>query len=204
MYIPSIYKNDNINEIISFIKENGFAQLVTCQDGVPLVSHLPVMYMEVDGQHYLHGHMARANTQWKSFGENSLIVFNGPHNYISSSWYDHMNVPTWNYIAVHVYGSMRVIDGDDLYESLKQLTDFYEANQVKPVQVDDMQDYVRMQMKGVVGFEMKIERFEGKWKLSQNRDEKNYKEVITQLEKLANENSSAIAAEMKKRANKLF
>lgn len=204
MYIPSMYKNDDINEIVNFIKENGFAQLVTCTNGIPQISHLPVLYKEDNGTHFLHGHMARANSQWKSFDDGALIVFSGPHHYISSSWYDHVNVPTWNYIAVHVYGTMRVIDGDELYASLKQLTEFYESDQVKPVQVDEMQDYVRKQMKGVVGFEMKIDRFEGKWKMSQNRDEKNYAAVIAQLEKLGTENSNAIAAEMKKRANKLF
>jgi transcriptional regulator len=109
MYVPKIYRNDDISEIIAFIRHNGFAQVVSTVNGKPFVTHLPVMYEVRNDEHYLHAHMARANPQWKEFTDPLLIIFTGPHTYISSSWYDHVNVPTWNYIAVHAYGQPRII-----------------------------------------------------------------------------------------------
>jgi transcriptional regulator len=197
MYIPRIYRNDNISEIVSFIRENGFAQFISIVDNVPFVTHIPVMYRCENGEHILHGHIARGNPQWRKMQGEQLIVFLGPHTYVSSSWYDHTNVPTWNYIAVHAYGPVRIIDNDELYLSLKALTNHYEAGQEHPVRVDGMSDYVRMQMKGIVGFEMKVSRLEGKWKMSQNRDEKNYKAIIAELEKINQPEALAVAEIMK-------
>ena len=200
MYIPKIYRNNDVGEILEFIRQNSFAQLISVSDNLPIASHLPIMLRSDKDQHYLHGHMARANPQWKSFAsQKAMVIFNGPHSYISSSWYDHVNVPTWNYIAVHVYGTIRIIDGDELYQSLKTLTAHFEATQEKPVSVEGMSDYVRAQMKGVVGFEIQVEKLEGKWKMSQNRDEKNYIAVISQLEKINDANSQAVASIMKAR-----
>ncbi|MEP7263092.1 MAG: FMN-binding negative transcriptional regulator [Bacteroidota bacterium] len=198
MYIPKIYRNDDVSEILEFIRKNGFAQLISVVDNIPFASHLPVMLKSADDKHLLHGHMTRGNPQWKSLsGQKALLIFNGPHSYISASWYDHVNVPTWNYIAVHVYGTMRIIDGDELYASLKILTDHYEASQNKPITVEGMEDYVRKQMKGIVGFEMKVEKLEGKWKMSQNRDEKNHAAIIHQLEQINDADANDVAAVMK-------
>jgi transcriptional regulator len=198
MYIPKIYRNNDISEILEFIRQNSFAQLITIADNLPIASHLPIMLRSDNDQHYLHGHMARANPQWKTFtSQNAMAIFNGPHTYISSSWYDHVNVPTWNYIAVHAYGPIRIIDGDELYNSLKTLTGHFEATQEQPISVEGMSDYVRSQMKGIVGFEIKVEKLEGKWKMSQNRDEKNYNSIISQLEKINDANAQAVASIMK-------
>lgn len=200
MYIPKIYRNEDVSEILDFIRQNGFAQLISTIDTIPFATHLPVMLKSTDDQHFLHGHMARGNPQWKSLaGQRALMIFNGPHTYISSSWYDHVNVPTWNYIAVHVYGTIRIIDGDELYTSLKILTDHYESSQSNPVTVEGMGEYVRMQMKGIVGFEMKVEKLEGKWKMSQNRDEKNHAAIIHQLEQINDANAKEVAAVMKEK-----
>jgi transcriptional regulator len=198
MYIPKLYRNNDVTEILDFIRQNGFAQLISIKENVPFASHLPVMLKSDGDRHFLHGHMARGNPQWKSLAsQKALIIFNGPHAYISSSWYDHVNVPTWNYIAVHIYGTIRIIDGDELYASLKTLTDHYESTQEKPITVEGMDEYVRRQMKGIVGFEMIIEKMEGKWKMSQNRDEKNYNAIIQQLEKINDANAHAVADVMK-------
>ncbi len=198
MYIPKIYRNGDVAEILEFIRQNSFAQLITVSENLPIASHLPIMLRSDKDQHYLHGHMARANPQWKTFeSQKALVIFNGPHSYISSSWYDHVNVPTWNYIAVHVYGTIRIIDGDELYQSLNTLTNHFEATQEQPISVEGMSDYVRAQMKGVVGFEIQVEKLEGKWKMSQNRDEKNYNAVISQLEKINDANAQAVASIMK-------
>lgn len=199
MYIPKYFRLTDLEKIESFIRQNSFAMLISNGD-VPMATHIPIeLETNETGESILRGHISRGNPQWKTFEkhENVLAVFSGPHHYVSSSWYNHVNVPTWNYIAVHVHGKIKIVDGDVLYHSLKTLVDKYEAGSEKPARVENMTDYVLQQMKGIVGFEIKIESIEGKWKLSQNRDDADYKNIIAQLEKLNNENARLIAEEMK-------
>ncbi|MBA2407058.1 MAG: FMN-binding negative transcriptional regulator [Chitinophagales bacterium] len=164
-------------------------------------THLPLeLEKNEDGEKFLWGHLSRANPQWKSFKDNDevMAIFLGPHTYNSSSWYDHVNVPTWNYIAVPMYGKVKIAEGEKLREMLKP--GVYEAVSQKPVSVHTMPDaYVQKEMKGIVGFEIAIERIEAKWKLSKNRDAANYQQIISELEKLNNFNAQQIAAEMSKR-----
>lgn len=129
-----------------------------------------------------------------------LAIFTGPHAYISPSWYDHENVPTWNYIAAHVYGKISLIEGEKGYQSLKQLVDKYEAASAHPVSLENMSpDYVKKAIQGLVCFEITITNIEGTYKLSQNRDEKNHQTIIQELEKRNDAGSLQVAAEMKKR-----
>jgi transcriptional regulator len=147
------------------------------------------------------GHLSRANPQWKTFDDESevLTIFSGPHAYISSSWYDHENVPTWNYIAVHIYGKIRIIEGAELLDSLNQLVDKYEASSRQPVSMEGMsKQFVEQSLKGLVGFEILITNIEASYKLSQNRDQKNQLAIIAELEKRNDPRSLSIAAEMKK------
>jgi transcriptional regulator len=196
MYIPRDYRIADNRLIFDFIRKNGFAQLITMHEGKPLATHLPLV-LETGEKNILHGHLARGNPQWRSFEDQvALAVFTGPHSYISSSWYDHVNVPTWNYIAIHIYGKIRIINDDELYDSLKVLVDKYEAKSDHPVRTEDMKDYVLSQMKGVVGFQMSVDVIEGKWKMSQNRDDKNYAQIIAELKKLDETNAHAVAAVM--------
>ena len=149
----------------------------------------------------LLGHISKANPQWNQFKTDSevLVIFSGPHGYISASWYDHVNVPTWNYIAVHVYGKVKIIEGDELYQSLKSLVDKYEIISDNPVSLEKMPaDYVRKSMNGLVGFEITISNMEATYKLSQNRDEKNQKSIIDALLNTADHGSHMIAQQMKK------
>lgn len=201
MYIPDLYKNENQEEIINFINENGFAILVSQINGKPWATHIPLL-LETNshGNQQLIGHISKENPQAESFKKNDevLCIFNGSHSYISSSWYDHENVPTWNYIAVHVYGKLKTHSLEQSIESLKKLVDKYESNQENPVRVEDLSEKTMLQARGIVSFEIEITSIEAKKKLSQNRDTKNYQNIISELEKTTDFQAIAIANEMKK------
>lgn len=201
MYVSPINQFDNIDEVKEFITTNGFAILVNQVDAKPWATHIPlVLEKSKEGKDILVGHIAKANPQWKSFLENDtvLAIFNGPHSYISSSWYDHENVPTWNYIAVHLYGKLTLIEGDALYQSLVNLVDKYEKSVENPVSVEKMsQKMILKEMRGIVGFYIEITEIHAVKKLSQNRDDHNYKNIIEELNKTEDENAKNIASEMK-------
>jgi transcriptional regulator len=147
------------------------------------------------------GHIAKANKQWRDFAKNEevLAIFQGPHSYISSSWCDHENVPTWNYIAAHVYGTLRTIEGEELLSFLKQLTNKYEAFSERPVTVEGMSAaYLEREIHGLVAFEIKVSRIEANYKLSQNRDTKNHENIRKELQKRGDVQSIAIAEAMQK------
>jgi transcriptional regulator len=199
MYIPKKFQNNEPDSIKDFIRQNGFATLVSQAEGRIVATHIP-LELDAAGEK-LHGHISRANPQWKHFADNQevLTIFNGPHAYISSSWYNHENVPTWNYIAAHVYGTIRIIEGDELIESLKNLIDKYEKRSERPVSVEKMSpEYFQSQVRGVVGFEISITGIEAAQKLSQNRDRVNHDEIIRQLEKRNEGDDQKIAEAMRK------
>lgn len=201
MFAAPYNKNENIAEIRDFIKNNGFGILVNKTEGRFHGTHIPlVLEMDAEGNDILHGHIAKANPQWKSFasGEEVLVIFNGPHAYVSSSWYNHENVPTWNYIAVHVYGSIRLIEGEELMSSLRKLTDKYERGSENPVSVDKLSDKTMRQVRGIVGFEIKVTEMQATYKLSQNRNAEDYQQVIEKLEETEDAGAIGVANEMRK------
>jgi len=201
MYIPDIYKNENQEEINDFLQKNSFGILVNQTHGKLWATHIPLeLDTNKDGKQVLQGHIAKENPQWESFIDNDkvLAIFSGAHSYISSSWYDHENVPTWNYIAVHVYGIIKIIEGEAVIESLKKLVDKYEQNSENPVRVEDFSKKTMMQTRGIVAFEIEIEEIQAQHKLSQNRDEKNYNNIISELKKPENPQATAVANEMLK------
>ncbi len=203
MYIPAYYRNEDIDAVRAFIQENGFAILVSQAEGKPWATHIPlVLSKDPEGRDILTGHISRANRQWEHFAESTevLAIFSGPHAYVSSSWYDHENVPTWNYLAVHVYGTIRITEGDLLLRQLSKLVDKYEAKMQNPVSVGKMsKEYLAGAIKGIVGFEIGITGIQAAVKLSQNRDEKNYARIIEALEQQGDPNSTEIARLMKSR-----
>ena len=201
MYIPNIYKNENQESITAFLRENSFGILINQTNGKMWATHIPLeLGINKDGKTILEGHISKENPQWKGFAENDqiLAVFSGPHSYISPSWYDHENVPTWNYIAVHVYGKIKIIERDEVIESLKKLVDKYEQNSQNPVRIEDLSEKTMMQSRGIVAFEIEIEEIQAQQKMSQNRDDKNYQNIISELEKTNKNQSIAVANEMKK------
>ena len=198
MYIPEIYKNENQEEINQFLKENGFAILVNQTNGKLWATHIP-LYFEPENN-LLHGHLSIENPQATAFKNNDevLAIFQGNHTYISSSWYDHENVPTWNYIAVHVYGKIKVLSNDETILHLKKLVDKYEASQENPLKVENLSKKTMMQSRGIIGIEIQITSIEAKKKLSQNRDDKNYTAIISKLDNSKDFQSKAIAEQMRK------
>lgn len=205
MYTPKYFQQADIPEIKEFIRQNGFGILVSQHAGALMATHIPLA-LSKDGDK-LRGHVAKANPQWKSFqtATEVLAIFQGPHTYISSSWYNHKNVPTWNYIAAHAYGTLKVLEGDDLYHSLVHLMEKYEQASANPVTAEKLSaDYIRKAMQGVVGFEINIARLEATYKLSQNRDRESYSNIVHELEQRGDEDSARIAEAMKKNHDVLF
>src|SRR5579863_890712 len=189
MYIPKAFREEDIGVLHAFMQGNNFAILVTIQDGVPLATHLPLILDPEKGTYgTLRGHMARANTQWRTFDESKevLVIFPGPHAYISPSWYvsePETSVPTWNYAAIHAYGTPHIVSDEELlYTLLKDSVDTFEASFATPWTIQQRGDFMRKKMRAVVGFELLITRLEGKLKLSQNRFEEDQERVIAMLQ----------------------
>ncbi|MFV8356640.1 FMN-binding negative transcriptional regulator [Flavobacterium sp. XS1P32] len=201
MYTPEIYKNENQEEIKKFLLENSFGILINQTNGKLCATHIPLeLETTTEGYDILYGHISAENPQAEGLRNNDevLAVFSGPHSYISSSWYDHENVPTWNYIAVHVYGKIKIIEREAVIESLKKLVDKYEKNSQNPIRVEDLSKKTMMQSRGIVAFEIEITAIQATKKMSQNRDDKNYKNIISELEKTLDNQSITVANEMKK------
>ena len=189
MYTPPAFRETDLKQIHALMNDYSFATLVTQQDGVPTASHLPFMLDAERGPYgVLLSHMARANTQWQAFDgtQEALVIFQGPHTYVSPSWYvDNVaaSVPTWNYAVVHAYGKPRLITGqDDLYHLLQALAQKHEAMFEQQWEFQPSDEFMRSKMKGFVGFEIEITRLEGKGKLSQNRSITDQQCVIAALE----------------------
>lgn len=198
MYIPKLYREEDREKILEFLRANNFPALVTYDGEKPVATHLAVEVLEgEDGALTILGHMSRANPQWKSFGEAEvLLIFQGAHTYISPRWYGHVNVPTWNYMIVHVYGKTRLVEGDELYALLSQLVKKHE----EPVSysLEGLpQDFVQKEINGVVGFAMDVTRVDAAYKLSQNRNDADHGNIIRELEGRGDENSAAVAKAMK-------
>jgi transcriptional regulator len=201
MYIPEIYKNENQEEILDFIQKNSFGILVNQSLGIISATHIPLeLEIRDNSKQFLVGHISKENPQWHNFEKDNtvLAIFSGPHTYISPSWYDHENVPTWNYVAVHIYGKIKIIEGQKVYDSLKQLVDKYESKVDNPTKIEDYSKKTMLQVRGIVAFEIEITNIQAVKKMSQNRDDKNFLNIISELEKTNNSNDLNVANEMKK------
>jgi transcriptional regulator len=192
-------------ELTAFMQHYNFAALVTSHEGEITASHLPFMLDETRGEHgTLIAHLARTNPQWQTFagGKEALVIFTGPHAYVSPSWYEkpQVNVPTWNYTAVHAYGVPRVVEEPEaIYAMLDQLVKAHEGSYDQPWSVQSAEEHVRRLMGGVVGFEMTIIRLEGKAKLSQNRSEADQYHVVEHLSQSSDPLAVDTAALMRER-----
>jgi transcriptional regulator len=207
MYIPRRYEEKDHEKIKAFIRENSFAILISVLDGVPLGTHIPLLQEKDDqGRDILIGHISRGNDQKRSLtdGAKVLAIFPGPHAYVSPRWYTQINVPTWNYIAVHVYGTINIIEGEALRAALSRLVNNYEEHLPRPVHIGEIPEkQLHAEMRGIVGFQILIEDIQAAYKLSQNRDEQSYHQVIEKLAE-GDETTRAVAAEMELREERLF
>ena len=188
MYLPRHYAVTDRSKMFEFMKGNSFGILFSHTGVEPMASHLPFIIDEDGGeQGIIMGHMAKANDQWRyADGQQVLVVFHGPHTYVSPTWYQEENtVPTWNYVAVHATGVFKAVeDRADLEESVGRLTNQHEASQPQPWHPDFSTDYSEQMLKRIVAFEIKISSLHGKWKLNQNHPEVRRRRVAEQLKTL--------------------
>ncbi len=179
MYNPSHFREARPEILREAIARHPLATVVTLGADGLCASHIPLLYEPSGGAHgILRGHMARANPQWSTLlpDVSALAIFRGSQHYISPSWYAAKQkhgkvVPTWNYVIVEAAGPMRVIEDPAwLLENVRALTHSQEQNRAEPWSVDDAPaDYIAGLLNAIVGVEIVIERWEGKWKMSQNR-----------------------------------
>lgn len=201
MYTPDRYKNTDGPELLDFIRKNLFGTLVLNDGKKPVATHIPMMLHEENGHTFLIGHISKENEQGKLFHDapQALAIFQGPHTYISSSWYAQDNVSTWNYIAVHVYGMIKLMTELELTEHLILLTNNMEAHSSHPKYFESINPRViRDNITGVTGFKMKVETIQASFKLSQNRNDADHRNIIRELELRGDVSSKAIADEMRK------
>jgi transcriptional regulator len=204
VYIPKINAVTDLALLHDLMRRFSFATLVTTQGGCPVATHLPFLLYPEEGEHgTLLAHMARANTQWRGFaeGNEALVIFQGPHTYISPSWYeDHVSVPTWNYAVAHAYGVPRVIsDEERVREALRALVDAHEGGFEMPWAMDLPEEYLQQQLRAIVAFELPIARLEGKFKLSQNRSTEDQRRVRAQLATNSDTNAQSVQVMMQAR-----
>ena len=186
-YIPRHFRIDDREALESFVATHAFGTLVSTGEGGISVSHLPFLPDRGDdGRLRLLGHMARANAHWQEIeaADEVLAVFEGPHAYVSPGWYaHHPSVPTWNYAVVHARGKARLLPAEELPALLDRLSRLYEDGQPKPWRMQALPaDFSRGMLQAIVGFEIAIDRLEGKFKLSQNRRREDVEGVAAALE----------------------
>jgi transcriptional regulator len=211
MYVPEIFALTDPAEVRRIMREHSFALLVTAADGAPLATHLPFLHDPEPGPHgTLLCHMARANPQWKDFakleaeGREALVIFQGPHGYISPNWYEPgPAVPTWNYLVVHAYGTPRIIDDATSTKARQErLVETHEAGFAAPWSMAGQDEkYIRRMLRGIVAFEMPITRLEAKAKLSQNKTDADRQGVIAALEASGRPGDLELAAVMRRTAD---
>ncbi len=196
MYLPDAFRPDDQQTLLKQVTAYPFATVITHGDGGLMASHLPLLFDEQ--RNLLRGHLARANPQYAHLGAGAdvLAVFHGPHAYVSPSVYEeHPSVPTWNYVVVHARGRGRLVDETALRGILEDLVGHFDPTGWR---FEAPEEYVRTALDSIAGFEVPIERLEGKWKLSQNRPRNDQERVATWLER-GDETSRAVAALMRSR-----
>ena len=191
MYIPKHFEQTSPSTLWDFIDEHGFGTLLTVVDGAPTLSHLPFLPDRAAG--VLHCHVARANPHWHATARSpqALVIFAGPHGYVSPTWYaERGGVPTWNYAVVHAHGSAQVIDdAEHARKHVEALAAKYERGRAAPW----VPDYDAHRLAGIVGIDIRVTRLEGKFKLSQNRSEADRSRVIAALEASGRDDDAALA-----------
>jgi transcriptional regulator len=190
MYIPSHFRESDERVLAEFIDAYSFGTLVTVERGVPFASHLPFLHDRENRT--LHAHVARGNPQWQHIAANAdvLVMFQGPHGYVSPTWYAKPGVPTWNYTAVHVYGRARVLDDAAATgRHVERLAARFERGSAAPW----VPSYDPKMLKGIVGVEIRITEIQGKFKVSQNRSAEDRARVAARLEATGTDNDTALA-----------
>ncbi|MFN5309175.1 MAG: FMN-binding negative transcriptional regulator [Candidatus Kapaibacterium sp.] len=209
MYKFSYFKENDKQRMFDFIEQNPFAFMTgSFLSGNQVATQIPILLEERDGEIFLQGHIMRNTDHHKAFCENPqvLIVFTGPNCYVSASWYSNPQIgSTWNYMSVHIAGNITFMNNDELAVLMRKLTlKFENGNTESPTFFDNLPDnFLQKMMPAIIGFEIKPNRIENIFKLSQNRDEQSYLNIISKLQKIGGD-SELIAQEMIKRKAEIF
>jgi transcriptional regulator len=208
MYLPKAFEENRTDVLHELIRERPFGALVVLTDGGLNVDHLPFLVEDTAGPlGVLRGHVARANPVWRTTlaETDAVAIFQGPQRYITPSWYATKQetgkvVPTWNYVVVHAHGFLRFVeDREWLRDHVTRLSERHEAAREKPWKVADApEDFVSKLLDSIVGVEMTIRRLEGKWKLGQNRPERDRQGMVEGLLQENDDASTELASLMKK------
>jgi transcriptional regulator len=201
MYRPAHFIENNPAHIEGLMQRHSFATVVTHDGEASFATHMPVLYHADSGQHgTLVSHMARANPQWQHFtdGREVLVIFHGPHAYISPTWYEtRLAVPTWNYAVVHAYGIPRLVeDAASLRVILRELVAVFENHRTEPFGAELTDEYLDKLSPAIVGFKITVTRLEGKFKLSQNRSAADKAGVIAALQNSPDQIDHEVASMM--------
>ena len=201
MYIPTEFSMDDEQEAFDFIENYSFGELITSSQGELKASHVPLL-LDMD-KNLLLGHFARNNDHWQELetAEDLLVIFQGPHTYVTPSWYEsEQMVPTWNYVAVHVKGKARLASDSELLDLVTRLSDKHESQFEKPWTVDKVGDKkLAALLRAIVGFKIDIEQVLGKAKMSQNRKESDQQGVIRGLQSKKDPTANLVAKLMVKK-----
>ncbi|RDC66228.1 FMN-binding negative transcriptional regulator [Adhaeribacter pallidiroseus] len=200
MYIPKINAMTDETEIVSFMQQYSFATIITVKDNLPTATHLPFSISQRDDKVILTSHFAKANPQWQEVTANKvLVIFNEPHAYISPQHYEkELNVPTWNYLAVHAYGQGKIIsEPEEILKKLEAMITTYEVDYLK--QWHNLPDEFKFKMlNGIVAFEVEVTDLQAKKKLSQNKTAVEKQRIINALENSHYDSEKQIGNYMRK------
>ena len=209
MYKLPYYAETDKKVIADFIAQYPFAFLTGCTaENKPVATQIPVFLVEKDGKQFLSGHMMKNTDHHKAFVENKnvLTVFSGKHTYVSGSWYiDPHTASTWNYMSVHIAGSIRFVDDAELEAIMRKTTLHFEGNNPdSPTVFDHLpNDFKQRALQMIAGFEIEVQKMDAVFKLSQDRDEVSYQNIIDKL-KQQDADGQVIAGEMEQRQEALF
>lgn len=211
MYNLSYFKEPEKQILLEFMGNNPFAFLTgSSLSGKQVATQIPILLEERDGDLYLQGHIMRQTDHHKALLENpqALVVFSGPHTYVSASWYTNPQIgSTWNYMSIHISGTVNFLPDEGLIKLMKKLTLLFEDNNTaSPTFYDNLpESFLKKMLPAIVAFEIKVTEIQNVFKLSQNRDEQSYRTIIKKLqEKNDKGNAFLIAEEMEKRFSQLF
>jgi transcriptional regulator len=222
MYIPRRYEVKDLDQIKAFVRAHSFGILVSVAEGMPVGTHIPLLLSEagsaidgapgvppaIDGAPgaggqpglSLLGHISKGNDQRHTLKDGALVmaIFSGPHAYISPRWYNEMNVPTWNYLAVHAYGTIELMEGPALEAALSEMVDYYETGRPRPVKVSEIPEKTyKDDLRGIIGFRIHITDLQAVAKMSQNRNDQSYHQVVKELDASADPVEKEVAQIMK-------
>ena len=205
MYAPQAFREPDVGANLDYVEKQGFGALISAGAAEPVITHLPVLVdRDQGGLCLLRAHVAKANDHWRSLDDRpATMVFSGPHCYISAGWYREPRVvPTWNYVAVHLHGTARLVSGVD--ETRQMVTDFvdhFEAGTQRPWTIPESErDFMDGLLSGIVAFTIDVERVDASWKLNQNHAPARRKRVIDALRESGRPDELRIAALMQRMA----